>query len=140
MCILGEDGGYINAVEASSQNSDDKQVKEEADEVNSTFLFACAICYFLLDSLLLQIRLRRIQNNKKTQTRKTFCEIIFSYYWHYSWTAVIYPELIQQTASLQLCSILIGDAEIPAGKDLVAKALKAIRILDQVAFESRGRP
>lgn len=53
---------------------------------------------------------------------------------------VIYPELIQQTASLQLRGVHVGDAEIPAGKDLVAKALEAIGILDQVPFESRGRP
>lgn len=53
---------------------------------------------------------------------------------------IIYPELIQQTASLQLCGVLVGDAEIPASKDLVAKALEAIRILNQVTFESRGRP
>lgn len=56
------------------------------------------------------------------------------------WTAVIYPELIQQTASLQFCGVHVGDAEIPAGKNLVAKALKAICILNQVTFESRGRP
>lgn len=82
------------------------------------------------------------ENTKQQENtdKKKFCEIIFSYYWHYWRTAVIYLELIQQTAPLQLCSILVGDAEIPAGKDLVAKALKAIRILDQVAFESRGRP
>lgn len=55
-------------------------------------------------------------------------------------TAVIYLELIQQTASLQLCCVLVGDAEVPAGKDLVAKALKAICVLNQVAFESRRRP
>lgn len=56
------------------------------------------------------------------------------------WTAVIYPELVQQTASLQLCGVLVGDAEVPASKDLVAEALEAIRILNQVPFESRGRP
>lgn len=55
-------------------------------------------------------------------------------------TAVIYLELIKQTASLQLRGVLVGDAEIPAGKDLVAKALKAICILNQVTFESQGRP
>lgn len=59
LCPLGEDGGLENAVKASSQDSDDKEVEEEADEVNPTFLFACAICYFLLDPLLLQIRLGR---------------------------------------------------------------------------------
>lgn len=53
---------------------------------------------------------------------------------------VIYPELIQQTASLQLRGVLVGDAEIPASKDLVAEALEAIRVLNQVPFESRGRP
>lgn len=53
------------------------------------------------------------------------------------WT---HPELVEQTASLQLCSILVGDAEVPAGKNLVAKALKAILILDQVSFEPCGRP
>lgn len=56
------------------------------------------------------------------------------------WTAVTYPELIQQAASLQLGGVLVGDAEVPAGKDLVAKALEAIGILNQVTFESRGRP
>lgn len=53
LCLLGEDGGLENAVKASSQDGDDKEVEEEADEVNPTFLFACAICYFLLDPLLL---------------------------------------------------------------------------------------
>ena len=50
------------------------------------------------------------------------------------------PELIEQTASLQPHSILVGDAEVPAGKDLVAKTLKAILVLDQATFESCGRP
>lgn len=59
LCLLGEDGGLENAVKATSQDSDDKEVEEEADEVNPTFLFACAIRYFLLDPLLLQIRLGR---------------------------------------------------------------------------------
>lgn len=53
---------------------------------------------------------------------------------------LIYPELIQQAASLQLCGVHVGDAEVPASEDLVAKALKAIRILNQVTLESRGRP
>lgn len=55
--LLREDGGYINAVEATSQNGDDEKVEDEADEVNPTLLFAGAICYFLFDPLLLQIRL-----------------------------------------------------------------------------------
>ncbi len=57
LCLLGEDGGYINAVEATSQNGDDKKVEDEADEINPTLLFAGAIRYFLFDPLLLQIRL-----------------------------------------------------------------------------------
>lgn len=59
LSFLGEDGGYINAVEAAGQNADDKEVENEADEVNATLLFAGAICYFLFDPLLLQIRLGR---------------------------------------------------------------------------------
>lgn len=55
--FLGEGGGYINAVEATSQNADDKKVEDEPDDVNPALLFASAICYFLLDPLLLQIRL-----------------------------------------------------------------------------------
>lgn len=53
--FLGEDGGYINAVEASSQYTNDKKVEDEADEVNTTSLFAGALRYFLFDPLLLQI-------------------------------------------------------------------------------------
>lgn len=65
----------------------------------------------------------------------------FSPVWHHAGQKrSTNPELIQQTASLQLCSVFIGDAEVPASKDLVAKALEAIRILDQVTFESRGGP
>lgn len=55
--FLGEDGGYVNAVEATSQDADDKKVEDEAYEVNPTLLFAGAICNFLFDPLLLQIRL-----------------------------------------------------------------------------------
>ena len=58
LCFLGEDGGYINAVEATGQYTDDKKVKDEADKVNPTLLLASAICYFLLDPLFFQIRLR----------------------------------------------------------------------------------
>lgn len=49
-------------------------------------------------------------------------------------------QLIEQSLFLQLCSILTGDAEIPASKDLVAKTLKAILILNQIMFEPGGRP
>lgn len=54
--------------------------------------------------------------------------------------AVIYPQLVQQTAPLQLGGVLVGDAEIPPSKDLVAKALEPINVLNQVTFESRSRP
>ncbi len=59
--FLGEDGGFINAVEATSQNTNDKKVEDEADDVNPTLVFAGAICYFLFDPLLLQIRLRTLK-------------------------------------------------------------------------------
>lgn len=49
------------------------------------------------------------------------------------------PELVEQTALLQFFSVLVSDAEIPARKHLVAKALKAILILDQATFEPCGR-
>lgn len=54
---LGEDGGHINAVEATDQNTNDKKVQDEADEVNPTLLFTSASRYFLLDPLFFQIRL-----------------------------------------------------------------------------------
>lgn len=57
LCFLREDSGYIDAVEASSQNTNDKKVEDEADEINPTLFFAGAICNFLLDPLLFQIRL-----------------------------------------------------------------------------------
>lgn len=63
LCFLGEDGGYKNAVEASSQYTNHKQVEEEADEVNPTFLFAGAICNFLFDPLFFQISLESKNNN-----------------------------------------------------------------------------
>lgn len=50
------------------------------------------------------------------------------------------PKLTEQTAFLQLRSVLVSDAEVPASKDLVAKTLETVLILNQVAFESCGRP
>lgn len=49
LCLLGEAGGYIDAVEATSQDTNNKEVEDEADEVNPTPLFARAIRDFLLD-------------------------------------------------------------------------------------------
>ena len=60
--FLGEDGGLVNAVEATHQHTDDEKVEDEADEVNPAPLFAGSICYFLFDPLLLQICLRIEQN------------------------------------------------------------------------------
>lgn len=65
LCFLGEDGSYINAVEATSQYSYDQKIEDEADDINSTPLFAVAICYFLLDPLLLQIRLGIFKKKKQ---------------------------------------------------------------------------
>ena len=45
-------------------------------------------------------------------------------------------ELVQQTAPLQSGGVLIGDAEIPAREDLVAEALEAILILDEILLEA----
>lgn len=52
LCFLREDSGYIDAVEASRQNTNDKKVEDEAEEINPTFLFAGAIFNFLFDPLL----------------------------------------------------------------------------------------
>lgn len=51
LCLLGEAGGYVDAVEATGQNTDDKEVEDDADEVNATPLSACAICLLLLNPL-----------------------------------------------------------------------------------------
>lgn len=54
--------------------------------------------------------------------------------------STVHLELIEQTALLQLSRVLIGDAEIPASKDLIAETLKAVLILNQVPLKSCGRP
>lgn len=61
LCLLGEAGGYIDAVEATSQDTNNKEVEDEADEVNPTLLPARAIRDFLLDPLFFQIRLGETQ-------------------------------------------------------------------------------
>ena len=55
-----------------------------------------------------------------------------------SW--INHPELVEQTASLEPHCVLVGDAEVPAGKNLVAETLETILILNQVTFKSCGRP
>lgn len=51
-----------------------------------------------------------------------------------------HSELIPQAAVLQVRRTAVGDAEVPAGKDLVAIALEVLLTPDQVDFESFHRP
>lgn len=46
-----------------------------------------------------------------------------------------HPQLIAQAAVLQVRHAAAGDAEVPAGKDLVAVTLEVLLTPDQVDFE-----
>lgn len=58
MCFLGKDGGPIDAVEASGQHGDDKEVEDGSDHVDAALVLAGAVSNFLFDPLLLQICLK----------------------------------------------------------------------------------
>lgn len=51
-----------------------------------------------------------------------------------------HSELVPQAAVLQARHALVGDAEVPAGKDLVAVTLEVLLTPDQVDFEPLHGP
>jgi len=79
LCLLGEDGGQINAVETSSQYTNDEKVEDEADDVNPAFFFPSAIGYFLFDPLLLQISLRTLTGDTGQFSNMSITCV--SYFW-----------------------------------------------------------